>query len=478
VENGTARPQTWRFPSRAECLTCHTAAGGLALSFNTRQLNRTQPLPGGTANLLAALAAAGYLDSTALPAPATLPALAAADHPTASLEQRARSYLDANCAACHQPGGTALGYFDARAATPLPLAGLVNGPLLASGSDSSQRVLIPGDPAHSRLLGRISLRGTGQMPPLASTERDLAGESLLRAWINALAEPAPALPASRLANLAARSTAGSGDAVLITGFVLGPGAGRSLLIRAVGPTLTDSFGLPGALTDPVLTVFGPDSSTRVAATNDHWTGARPSPGAAELSSLFDRVGAFRLPVGSFDAALVAQLPPGAYTAQVSNAPGTPPGGIALVEIYDAESAASATGGSRLVNLSVRAQVGTGSSILIPGLVVGPGADKRVLLRAVGPTLALAPFNVSGTLAQPVLTLFAGSQSVARNTSWSSALNAAEIRAATRTVGAFPLPEDSRDCALLVTLPPGAYTLQISGANATSGVALVEAYEVP
>ncbi|MBI5691436.1 MAG: PQQ-dependent sugar dehydrogenase [Verrucomicrobia bacterium] len=226
-ETGVARAQSWRFPSRAECLTCHTSAGGFALSFNTRQLNGATRSATPPVNQLTALAAAGYLSGAPTPLePAVLPRLAPADDPAASLELRARSYLDANCAACHQPSGTALGYFDARITTPLPLAGLVNGQLLASGGDPASRVLVPGDPAHSRLLGRISVRGPGQMPPLASTERDLVGESLLRAWIAALAEPAPAQPVSRLINLAARSHAGAGEALLITGFVLGPGAGR------------------------------------------------------------------------------------------------------------------------------------------------------------------------------------------------------------------------------------------------------------
>jgi hypothetical protein len=102
----------------------------------------------------------------------------------------------------------------------------------------------------------------------------------------------------------------------------------------------------------------------------------------------------------------------------------------------------------------------------------------VLIRAVGPGLAAAPFNVSGTLAEPVVTLFAGSQSVATNRAWNSSSDAAAIREAARNVGAFALAEGSRDSALLVALPPGAYTLQVSGANNTNGVALVEVYEVP
>jgi hypothetical protein len=112
------------------------------------------------------------------------------------------------------------------------------------------------------------------------------------------------------------------------------------------------------------------------------------------------------------------------------------------------------------------------------LVVGAGAQKTVLIRAVGPGIAAAPFNVSGTLSEPVVTLFVGSQRVATNVAWNSAPNAAEIRAAARAVGAFPLAESSRDSALLVTLPSGAYTIQVSGTNNTSGIALVEVYEVP
>jgi uncharacterized repeat protein (TIGR03806 family) len=470
VENGVARTQTWRFPGRAECLTCHTPAGGHALSFNTRQLNREQALPGGTANLITALAQAGYLSSPAVPDPASLPALAASEAPNRSLETRARSYLDANCSSCHQPGGTALGSWDARAAVPLSLAGLINGSLLDNGGDPSTRVIVPGDPARSRLLQRMSVRGAGQMPPLASHVRDLAGEALLAAWIATLDDPAQPQPPSRIVNLAARAQVAGGSGGLIAGFVIAPGANKTVLVRGLGPALAAApFGIPGTLTDPVLTLFGPDSATRVAATNDNW-----SPGDA---TTFAAVGAFALPPGSRDSALVAQLAPGSYTAQVA---GTGTGtGIALVEIYDADRSPSGGGtGARLVNTAVRAQVGTGANVLIPGLVVGPGAMKTVLIRAVGPGIAAAPFNVPGTLAEPVVTLFTGAQSVATNTAWNSAPNAAEIRATARTVGAFPLAEGSRDSVLLVTLPSGAYTIQVSGTNGTTGVALVEVYEVP
>ena len=467
------RPQTWRFPSRAECLGCHTAAGGHALSFNTRQLNRDQAFPGGTANLITALGSAGYLNG-APASPAGQPALARADDPAASLERRARSYLDANCSQCHQPGGPALGSWDARASTPLSLAGLINGPLIDNGGDPANRVIVPGDPEHSRLLQRISRRGAGQMPPLGSTERDSAGESLLRQWIAALAEPPPARIPGRLVNLAARAQVGANDQ-LIAGFAIGPGLPRRILVRAIGATLTSAFGVANALPDPSLTVFGPDSSVRIAATNDNWTGARPSPGAAELSSVFDSVGAFRLPVGSSDSALVAELAPGSYTAQVTGA-GTA-SGVALVEIYDADSGTpAATTASRLVNLAVRARVAGGESVLIAGFSVSGGGDRSVLIRGIGP--GLTAFGVSGALTQPALTLFSGSQSVAGNRGWNAALNAAEIRATAGRVGAFPLIEGNRDTALLVSVPPGSYALQVSGENASTGVALIEIYEVP
>jgi hypothetical protein len=313
------------------------------------------------------------------------------------------------------------------------------------------------------------------MPPLATNERDFGGEALLRAWIAALAAPAPAPTPARLINLAARSLAGSGDASLIAGFVIAPGASKSVVVRAIGPTLGTEFGLTSAMADPSLSVYGPNSSSRLVAANDNWSAGRPSPGLAEVRSAIDRVGAFRLPLGSADAAVVVTLEPGAYTAQVSAATGA--AGLALVEVYDADQPASG-GNGRLINLSVRAQVGLDANVLIPGLVVGAGASKTLLLRAVGPTLGEAPFNVAGVLAQPVLTLFSGSLAVATNAAWNSAGNPAEIRTAARAVGAFPLPDGSRDSAMLVTLPAGAYTLQVAGANSTTGVALVEVYEVP
>jgi inosine/xanthosine triphosphate pyrophosphatase family protein len=263
---------------------------------------------------------------------------------------------------------------------------------------------------------------------------------------------------------------GTGADVLIPGFVIA-GAPRAVLVRAIGPTLAQ-FGVSDSLSAPVLTLY--DSESKPIASNTGWTTA----GNLEaLQGATARLGAFALADNSADSALFVTLNPGAYTAQTSGANNT--AGVALVEIYEDGTGfrpGSIPPGGRLVNAAVRAQVGTGANVLIPGLVVSEGAAKTVLIRAVGP--GLTPFGVSGVLSQPVVALFAGSESFVTNSGWNSAANAAEIRATAARVGAFALAENSRDCAILVSLSPGPYTVQVSGANNTSGVALVEVYEVP
>jgi hypothetical protein len=146
-------------------------------------------------------------------------------------------------------------------------------------------------------------------------------------------------------------------------------------------------------------------------------------------------------------------------------------GVALMEAYDAGGGT----GARLANLSARSAVGTGAGILIAGFVVNDNA-RTILVRGVGP--GLAPFGVTGMLADPELRIFRETQLVAENNDWGASPNSASLSATAQAVGAFALPSGSRDAVLLVTLPPGAYTAQVSGANGATGVALVEVYEVP
>ncbi len=263
---------------------------------------------------------------------------------------------------------------------------------------------------------------------------------------------------ARLANLSARVAVGGTAGTPIPGFVLGGSGEKNMLVRAVGPTLT-ALGVGGALADPRFTLFRGATSL---SGNDNWS----STDAAAIAG----TGAFALAAGSKDAALLTALSAGAYTAPVT---ATDNGsGIALLEIYEASSSATTV----LVNGSTRAYVGTGESVLIPGFVVVGTGNLRLLIRAVGPTLA--DFGVTGILADPTMTLFRGSTALAANDNWSSAANASDIAATAQAVGAFALPAASRDAAILTSLPPGAYTVVVSSVGATSGTALVEIYAVP
>ena len=132
-------------------------------------------------------------------------------------------------------------------------------------------------------------------------------------------------------------------------------------------------------------------------------------------------------------------------------------------------------GAEFQNMSTRALVGTGENVLIPGFVISGADSQQILLRAVGPSLA--SFGVSGPNADPTLTLYRGATVLAANDNWSSAANADAIAATGIAVGAFPLPAGSKDAAVLVTLPAGAYTAVVSGVDNATGIALVELYAV-
>lgn len=271
------------------------------------------------------------------------------------------------------------------------------------------------------------------------------------------------VPAARLANVSVRSGAGVGDQTLIVGLAVGGTGSKQVLVRAVGPGLTQ-FGLAGALADPQLRIF--NAAGVQTNVNEDWGGG------ATLSDAFTAVGAFSLPAASKDAALLVPLAAGTYTAQVSSAAGT---GTALLEAYDSDASLSTT---RFVNISARTQVGTGDNILVIGFVVTGTGSKNVLIRAVGP--GLTQFGLGGVLADPQLRLFnAAGVATDTNDDWAAtpALAAAHVTAFAQT-GAFGLPATSKDAALLVTLQPGAYTAQVSGVGGTTGVALVEVYEAP
>lgn len=189
--------QTWYYPSREDCLTCHTAGAGGVLGVKTRQLNRSFTYPSGVAdnelrtwNHLG-LFAPSFKDE-AVP---TFPALAAGDDTTRSLEDRARSYLDANCAQCHRPGGT-VANFDARYDTPLAKQALIDGPVLIDQGIDRPRVISPHDIWRSIAYMRIDTVGDIRMPPLARETIDQKGVRLLGEWIDSMPGPAVLAPPS------------------------------------------------------------------------------------------------------------------------------------------------------------------------------------------------------------------------------------------------------------------------------------------
>ena len=181
-DGGTMRTQVWHYPSRTECLSCHTPVAGFGLGFNTVQMNRDFGYAGGESNQIAFLSAAGIFSNTVADVHA-LRALAHATNESASLEWRVRSHLAANCAQCHQPGGSGLGTWNANITNSTAGAGLINGPLNNYFNNTNNRVIVPGSLSNSMLLARISVRGPGQMPPLASSVLDTQAMALLSRWI-------------------------------------------------------------------------------------------------------------------------------------------------------------------------------------------------------------------------------------------------------------------------------------------------------
>jgi uncharacterized repeat protein (TIGR03806 family) len=185
--SGEVRHQTWYYPSRKDCLTCHTAGAGGVLGVKTRQMNHDLAYPGGvTDNELRTWNHLGLFDpALKLQDLSAFATLAAADDVTRSLEDRARSYLDANCSHCHRPGGT-VAYFDARYTTPLNDQGLINGPVLIDQGIDRPRIISPHDTWRSIAYMRVSTNGDIRMPPLARETIDDKGVALLGEWINSL----------------------------------------------------------------------------------------------------------------------------------------------------------------------------------------------------------------------------------------------------------------------------------------------------
>ena len=281
---------------------------------------------------------------------------------------------------------------------------------------------------------------------------------------------APTVVSARLINLSVLTALTSPGDSFSLGYVVNganPANPQPLVIRAAGPSL-GALGVAGTLSDPKLELFA--SATKTGE-NDDWGGS------PLLTKAMAAVGAFPYAAAaSRDAAVTASITSRDNSVKISvgaNAAGAT--GTVIGEVYDASDLSGTTDLSapRLINLSVLKQVG---SSLTLGFVLGGGASQRMLIRAIGPTLGSAPFNVGGALADPKIELFDDSgKSLATNDNWGGT---AALAAAFAQTGAFVLSPNSRDAALLVTLAAGNYTAQVTVATGSTGVALVEVYEVP
>jgi len=258
-----------------------------------------------------------------------------------------------------------------------------------------------------------------------------------------------------LMDLSARGTTFTGNNVLIGGFIVQGSQPVQLIVRCLAYSLA-SYGIPGALGDSVIELY--DANNNLIASNDDWF---TSSDAETICSYH------RDPPNSIESALLVTLNPGNYTAIVrsySDAQQPAQSGVALFEVYDLRKSSS-----RLGNVSTRAQVGTGASILIGGVIVGGSVAKPVVIRALGPSLTQR--GVTGVLADPFLQLRDGNGNlVEANNDWQQSPEAATIIADGKA------PSNPKESAMARTLNPGNYTALVSGVGGTSGTALVEVYD--
>ena len=254
-------------------------------------------------------------------------------------------------------------------------------------------------------------------------------------------------PTALLANMSTRLQVDTGDNVMIGGLIITGNTPKNVLFRSTGPSLP----MPDRLADPILELH--DSSGQMLASNDNW---RDAPNVQQIINT-------TIPPGNdLESAILMNLAPGAYTTIVRGANGGT--GIALVEAYDLDQGMNSP--ARLANIATRGFVQTGGKVLIGGLIVRGHSPIDVIVRAVGPSVPMA-----GTLADPTLELRSSDGTlIASNDNWRSDQEA-EISATGIA------PTNNRESAIVRELAPGMYTAIVRGVNDTTGVALVEIYDL-
>ena len=264
-----------------------------------------------------------------------------------------------------------------------------------------------------------------------------------------------AVDAPVLQNISTRGFIGTGDNVLIGGFIVQGSEPATVILRAIGLSLS-AGGIAGALFDPMITVY--DANQQQVATNDDWF----------VSADAETIASFHLdPSNSRESALYLTLPPGAYTAvaqSFTDAQQPPTTGVGLFELYDLHTTAG-----RAANISTRGQVLGGDNVLIGGFIIGGAETKSLIARAIGPSLG--GLGVANPLADPTIDLRdSNGQLVQSNDDWQQGPDATAIS------GAGLAPTSPKESALLAPLGPGAYTVIVNGVNGATGVALVEVYD--
>ena len=282
----------------------------------------------------------------------------------------------------------------------------------------------------------------------ANTQATPNAKGLLSSIDPSIANP----PYGQPTNISTRMKVETQNNVLIGGFIVsGPsGSTKKVLIHGLGPSLS-SAGLSGLLADPLLVFHYPDGSP---ITNDNWGDA---PNKDQIPAGFE-------PKDPKESIVIADLPPGVYTAIVKGAHGET--GIGMTEVYDIDGNTAVA----LTNVSTRGLVETGDSVMIGGFIVGGGEPATMLVKVDGPSLKNPPASLTGVLEDPTLELHDANGSVIANDNWRETQES-DILATTMA------PSDDKEPAVLATLTPGVYTAIVRGKNGTTGIAIVEAYQI-
>ena len=287
--------------------------------------------------------------------------------------------------------------------------------------------------------------------------------------IGAATNTAPPTPIPQLTNISTRALVETGDNVVIGGFIVQGNEAKRVIIRALGPELTQ-HGVAGALHNPYLELY--NGTGALIASNDNWVSTIIG-GIITQNQVRDIMNSGYAPSNGLESAIIADLLPGNYTAIVRGVNDTT--GVGLVEVYDLNFGGSF---SRLLNISSRSVVLEGDNVMIGGFIVQGSGPKRVIVRAIGPELT--QYGVQNVLPDPKLELHDGSGAlIASNDNWQTTViggiitkdQVMDIQSSGHT------PTQPSESAIIADLPPGRYTAIVRGKNISVGVALVEVYDL-